>query len=206
MVDTDADSTNNESIEVCDLCQLRITSGGRALHMRRQPPTEDDWFKTSSNEVELVEADPSDVVDMVDEAETAIDETAALGVDKQDKQEKVETVVVELENEAETVGDETAALGGEETTALGVNDIVLVLNDRGKIQLWWPGEVVDETNDEWMVRMFRKKETVVKVQRDKVCPFSPGEEHNNSSKIKKEWAEAYAKANDIVSIKGVSGA
>ena len=63
--------------------------------------------------------------------------------------------------------------------------------------LWWPAQVVEKMNEDVMVKILNKTETVTKVNKKHVKKFIV--DNSQMEGMKREWREAYQKAVKILS-------
>lgn len=108
--------------------------------------------------------------------------------------------------ETETI-DEPDIIQETETTdepeVLENQDVIEAVEQEAEVvmvkrkTLWWPAQVVEKNNEDYLVKILNKTETVTKINKNHVKKFTI--DNSQIEGMKREWRDAYLKAVKIVS-------
>ena len=96
--------------------------------------------------------------------------------------------------------DDQATLEYESTEQLDMNtpvdenDLKVVMVKRKT--LWWPGQMIKETNEQTEVQLLNQQKTMLTVSNANVKPFAV--DHGQMQGMKRDWRDAYMKAVKLV--------
>ena len=130
-------------------------------------------------------------------------------VNRKDYERHMEVYHVEepdVIQETETI-DEPDIIQETETTdepeVLENQDVIEAVEQEAEVvmvkrkTLWWPAQVVEKNNEDYLVKILNKTETVTKINKNHVKKFTI--DNSQIEGMKREWRDAYLKAVKIVS-------
>lgn len=165
---------NQERISKCDVCGKMVNRNELQRHM-------------DTNHCDSVQdfAPDTDLVDEVEDNDyqTTHDEHQVEDNDNQTTQDghRVE------DNDDQTTQEE------HETT---VDQIELKVVMVKRKTIWWPGQVINESNDQTEVQLLNKQKTKLTVSNANIKPFAV--DHGQMQGMKRDWRDAYMKAMKLV--------